>query len=154
MRAAWYERKGPVRDVLVVGDMPTPEPGPGEVRVHLRTSGINPGDTKKRAGWLGFPMSDPRVIPHSDGVGTIDAVGPGVSPERVGQRVWVFNAQSYRLGGGDTRRDRHHHTLPRTGAVASSRRATFSARRHRRRARARRVRESGRACAARPAAVR
>jgi NADPH2:quinone reductase len=99
MHAAWYERKGPAREVLVVGEMPTPEPGPGEVRVHLRSSGINPGDTKKRAGWLGFPMSDPRIIPHSDGAGTIDVVGPDVSPERVGERVWVFNAQSYRPFG-------------------------------------------------------
>src|SRR5438477_10179926 len=85
MHAAWDERKGPAREVLVVGEMPTPEPGPGEVRVHLRSSGINPGDTKKRAGWLGFPMSDPRIIPHSDGAGTIDVVGPDVSPERVGE---------------------------------------------------------------------
>src|SRR5688500_3135129 len=99
MRAAWYERKGPARDVLVVGEMPEPVPGPGEVRVRLAASGINPGDTKKREGWLGFPMPYPRVIPHSDGAGVVDAVGDGVPQARVGERVWVWGAQSYRPFG-------------------------------------------------------
>lgn len=99
MRAAWYEFKGPAHDVLVVGEMLEPEPEPGEVRVRLATSGINPGDTKKREGWLGSPMSDPRVIPHSDGAGVIDAVGDRVPRERVGERVWVWGAQSYRPFG-------------------------------------------------------
>lgn len=99
MRAAWYERKGPAREVLVVGEMADPEPGPGEVRIRVRASGVNPGDVKKRAGWLGFPMSDPRVIPHSDGAGTIDAVGAGVDLARVGERVWCHGAQSYRPFG-------------------------------------------------------
>jgi NADPH2:quinone reductase len=99
VRAAWYERKGPAREVLVVGEMPDPEPGPGEVRIRVRASGVNPGDVKKRAGWLGFPLSDPRVIPHSDGAGTIDAVGAGVDLARVGERVWCHGAQSYRPFG-------------------------------------------------------
>ena len=99
MRAAWYERPGPARAVLVVGELPTPEPGPGDVRVGLRTSGINPGDTKKRAGWLGLPMSYPRVVPHSDGAGIVDAVGAGVPSERLGEHVWVYHAQSYRPFG-------------------------------------------------------
>jgi NADPH2:quinone reductase len=99
VRAAWYERKGPAREVLVVGEMADPEPGPGEVRIRVRASGVNPGDVKKRAGWLGFPMSDPRVIPHSDGAGTIDAVGAGVDLARVGERVWCHGAQSYRPFG-------------------------------------------------------
>lgn len=99
MRAAWYERKGPAADVLVVGEMPAPTPGPGEVRVRLAYSGINPGDTKKREGWLGSGMPYPRVIPHSDGAGVIDAVGAGAPDARIGERVWVWGAQSYRPFG-------------------------------------------------------
>jgi NADPH2:quinone reductase len=99
MRAVWYDRQGPAGEVLQVGELPDPEPGPGEVRVRLRYSGINPGDTKKRHGWLGSSMPFPRVIPHSDGSGVIDRVGAGVDPSRWGQRVWVYNAQSYRPYG-------------------------------------------------------
>jgi len=91
MRAAWYERTGPAREVLVVGEMPDPEPGPGEVRVKLATSGVNPSDWKARTG--SRPMIAPRVIPHSDGAGVIDKVGDGVPPARVGERVWVWNGQ-------------------------------------------------------------
>jgi NADPH:quinone reductase len=97
--AAWYDRQGPAAEVLQVGEMPDPEPGPGEVRVRLRLSGINPGDTKKRAAWQSAPMSYPRIIPHSDGAGVIDAVGEGVGINRVGQRVWTYGAQSYRPFG-------------------------------------------------------
>jgi NADPH2:quinone reductase len=97
--AAWYERQGPAADVLQVGELPTPEPGPGEVRVRVSFSGVNPGDTKKRAGWQGTPMSFPRIIPHSDGSGVIDAVGDGVDSNRIGQRVWTYGAQSYRPFG-------------------------------------------------------
>ncbi len=99
MRAAWYERAGEARDVLVVGEMPKPEPGPREVRVRLHASGINPGDVKKRADWMGFGMPFPRVIPHSDGAGVIDAVGEAVPSSRLGERVWVWGAQSYRPFG-------------------------------------------------------
>ena len=99
MRAAWYDRQGPAREVLQTGEWPDPVPDAGEVRVRLRYSGINPGDTKKRLGWLGSAMPFPRVIPHSDGAGVIDRVGEGVEPARVGQRVWVYNAQSYRPFG-------------------------------------------------------
>jgi NADPH2:quinone reductase len=67
--------------------------------VRLARSGINPGDTKKRADWVGYGMPYPRVIPHSDGAGLIDAVGDGVDPARIGRRVWVFGAQSYRPFG-------------------------------------------------------
>jgi NADPH:quinone reductase len=97
--AAWYERQGPAAEVLQVGELATPEPGPGEVRVRVTVSGINPGDTKKRAGWQGTPMSFPRIIPHSDGAGVIDAVGDGVDTSRIGQRVWTYGAQSYRPFG-------------------------------------------------------
>ena len=99
MRAAWYERRGPARDTLVVGEMPDPEPGPGEVRIAVSVSGLSPGDVKKRDGWQGSPMPYPRVIPHSDGAGIIDAVGPGGAEDRVGQRVWCYGAQSYRPSG-------------------------------------------------------
>jgi NADPH:quinone reductase len=99
MRAAWYEKKGPAREVLIVGDMAEPQPAPGEVRIRVRASGVNPGDIKKREGWLGSPMPYPRVIPHSDGAGTIDAVGGGVSAARIGERVFCYGAQSYRPFG-------------------------------------------------------
>jgi NADPH2:quinone reductase len=99
MQAAWYDGQGPADEVLQVGELPDPQPGPGEVRVRVRLSGVNPGDTKKRRGWLGSSMPYPRVIPHSDAAGTIDAVGEGVSRSRVGRRVWVYGAQSYRPFG-------------------------------------------------------
>jgi NADPH:quinone reductase len=99
MIAAWYERQGPAADVLRVGEMATAEPGPGEVRVRLRLSGANPGDIKKRLAWLGSSMAFPRIIPHSDGAGVIEAVGPGADPARIGRRVWVYGAQSYRPFG-------------------------------------------------------
>jgi NADPH:quinone reductase len=99
VQAAWYDRQGPAAEVLQVGEMADPEPGPGEVRVRLRLSGINPGDTKKRSSWQGASMSYPRIIPHSDGAGVIDAVGESVDSNRIGQRVWTYGAQSYRPFG-------------------------------------------------------
>lgn len=90
MKAAWYERNGAARDVLVVGEIPTPEPGPGEVRVRLSVSGANPSDVKSR---MRRPLAWPRIVPHSDGAGVIDAVGEGVAQARVGERVWVWNGQ-------------------------------------------------------------
>ncbi len=99
MLAVWYERQGPADEVLQFGDLPDPEPGPAEVRVRLTRSGVNPGDTKKRGDWLGYGMPFPRIIPHSDGAGLIDAVGAGVDQGRVGRRVGVYGAQSYRPFG-------------------------------------------------------
>jgi NADPH2:quinone reductase len=99
VRAAWYDAQGPALEVLRVGELPDPEPAPGEVAVRLRLSGVNPGDTKKRLGWLGSSMAFPRVVPHSDGAGVVSAVGDGVDPARVGRRAWVFGAQSYRPSG-------------------------------------------------------
>ncbi len=98
MRAAWYERIGPPRDVLRVGELPVPEPGPGEVRVRVHVSAVNPSDTKARSGWNG-PMPFPRVIPHQDGAGTIDAAGADVDAARVGERVWIYQAQFRRPFG-------------------------------------------------------
>lgn len=99
MQAAWYEAQGTAGDVLVVGTMPDPHPGPGEVRIRIAASGINPGDLKKREDAFGLGMPYPRVIPHSDGAGVIDAVGEDVAAARVGERVWCFGAQSYRPYG-------------------------------------------------------
>ncbi len=96
MRAAFYEANGPARDVLRVADVATPNPGAGEVRVRLRASGVNPSDVKSRGlRKLAFP----RVIPHSDGAGQIEAVGAGVPQSRVGERVWVWNGQWQRPFG-------------------------------------------------------
>jgi NADPH2:quinone reductase len=98
MRAASYEKNGPARDVLRVGDIETPVPGPGEVRVKLATSGVNPSDVKSREGRT-RKIAFPRVIPHSDGAGEIDLVGDGVPKSRVGERVWTWNAQWKRAFG-------------------------------------------------------
>src|SRR5688572_18310932 len=99
MRAAWYEKQGPAREVLRVGVMADPTPGPGEVRVRIAASGINPGDIKKRQNVFGYGMPYPRIIPHSDGSGVVDKVGVGVPASRVRQRVWCYGAQSYRPFG-------------------------------------------------------
>ncbi len=99
MRAAWYEKPGPAKDVLVVGEMPDPVPGAGEVRIRVAASGINPGDTKKRGDVFGLGLAFPRIIPHSDGAGVVDAVGDGSPQELMGKRVWCFGAQSYRPFG-------------------------------------------------------
>jgi NADPH2:quinone reductase len=79
--------------------MAAPEPGPGEVRVRITVSGVNPGDTKKRGDWVGSGLPFPRIVPHSDGAGVIDAVEQGGDRSRIGQRVWVYGAQSYRPFG-------------------------------------------------------
>ena len=100
MRAATYSHTGTAGDVLTVGDVPTPEPGPGDVRVKIATSGPNPSDVKKRsAAPAGKPAEFPVVIPHSDGAGTIDAVGSGVAASRIGERVWTLNTQFKRAFG-------------------------------------------------------
>lgn len=98
MKAAYYERNGSARDVLIVGDMDTPRPGSGEVRVKLAASGVNPSDVKSRQGST-RKIAYPRVIPHSDGAGVIDDVGEGVSRSRIGERVWVWNGQWKRAYG-------------------------------------------------------
>jgi NADPH2:quinone reductase len=98
MRAAYYEKNGPARDVLRVAEVETPKPGPGEVRVKLVTTGVNPSDVKAREGRT-RKIAWPRVIPHSDGAGVIDAVGDGVPQSRVGERVWTWNGQWKRAFG-------------------------------------------------------
>jgi len=97
MQAAFYVKQGPAREVLQFGEQPTPEPGPGELRVRLKTSGANPSDWKSRSG-RGAPMAWPLIIPHSDGAGDIDEVGAGVA-NLVGERVWIWNGQWQRPHG-------------------------------------------------------
>jgi NADPH2:quinone reductase len=98
MQAIWYERQGAPEEVLEVGTLERPEPGPGEVRVRIHASGVNPSDTYGRSGRQA-PMAFPRVIPHQDGAGVIESVGAGVPPTRVGERVWVYEATWNRAGG-------------------------------------------------------
>jgi NADPH:quinone reductase len=99
MKAAWYEKQGHAREVLTIGEMDDPLPLAGEVCIRVAASGINPGDVKKRQDAFGYGMPYPRIIPHSDGSGTVDAVGEGVSQEWIGQRVWCYGAQTYRPSG-------------------------------------------------------
>ncbi len=96
MKAAWYERNGAARDVMIVGDLPKPEPAPGEVLVEVHVSGVNPSDVKSRAG---RPLAGEKVVPHSDGAGVIAAVGTGVPASRLGERVWLWNGQWNRALG-------------------------------------------------------
>ena len=115
MRAITYDTFGTARDVLKLKDIPNPEPKAGEVRVKLAFSGVNPSDVKARAGSRpgvtkpAFPL----IIPHSDGTGEVEAVGAGVDPERIGQRVWVWNGQWQRSHGTAA----SHITLPAHQAV-------------------------------------
>src|SRR5262249_34956625 len=99
MKAAWYEKQGPARDVLVGGEMPDPVPAVGEVRSTIVASGVNAGDIKKRQNTFGYGMPYPRVITHSDGGGYVDQLGTGVSAEWMGRSVWCYGAQSYRPFG-------------------------------------------------------
>ena len=93
MKAAWFENFGSPEDVLQVGEQPQPIAQEGQVLVKLVTSGVNPSDVKKRAGSFPNLLDGGLVIPHSDGAGVIEAVGNGVSPSRIGERVWVYQAQ-------------------------------------------------------------
>src|SRR5689334_24975312 len=122
MRAAYYEANGSAREVLKLGTVDDPEPGPGEVRVKLKTSGVNPTDVKSRAGRT-RKIAFPGVIPHSDGAGVIDKVGPGVPESRVGERVWTWNGQWKRAFGTCA----EHITLPAALAVPLPANISFEA---------------------------
>jgi NADPH2:quinone reductase len=98
MRAAYYEQNGAAREVLRVAEVDTPQPGPGEVRVKLLTSGVNPSDVKSRQGTT-RKIAWPRLIPQSDGAGVIDQVGDGIAKTRLGERVWIWNGQWRRAFG-------------------------------------------------------
>ena len=93
MKACWFDAFGAAQDALQQGDWPTPEPVPGEVLVQLHATGVNPSDVKKRAGAFPDLLEAGPVIPHSDGAGVVTAVGEGVPPARVGERVFVYQAQ-------------------------------------------------------------
>jgi NADPH:quinone reductase len=99
MKAAYYDLQGLAKDVLHIGNLPDPEPGFGEVRVKVMVSGINPSDIKTRIGFAGASMKFDRIVPHQDGAGIIDKIGEGVSSERIGERVWVYKAQTKRPFG-------------------------------------------------------
>lgn len=99
MKAAWFESFGPARQVIRFGEQPAPAPGPGEVLVRLRTSGVNPSDVKKRAGSSPTLLDQGLVIPNSDGAGVVESVGEGVPQSRVGERVWIYQAQHGRRFG-------------------------------------------------------
>jgi len=122
MRAAYYEKNGTAREVLQLGEVETPRPRAGEVRVKLAVSGVNPSDVKSRAG-TARKIAFPRVIPHSDGAGTIDLVGDGVAPSRIGERVWVWNGQWKRPFGTCA----EYIVLPTAQAVALPADASFEA---------------------------
>jgi NADPH2:quinone reductase len=119
MRAVVYsEAGGP--DVLRVVERPIPEPGPGEVRVAVRVSGVNPTDWKSRSGRRG-PLPFPELVPNQDGAGTIDAVGDGVDPSRVGERVWLWEAAWQRADGTA----QEYVVLPERQAARLDERASF-----------------------------
>jgi NADPH:quinone reductase len=96
MKAAYYRKNGPASEVLIVGDMPVAQPAAGEALVRVHVSGVNPSDVKARAA---RPLTSDHVIPHSDGAGVIQAVGEGVSGDRIGERVWLWNGQWQRRNG-------------------------------------------------------
>ncbi|TDU25675.1 NADPH2:quinone reductase [Panacagrimonas perspica] len=123
MRAAAYDRTGPAKDVLTLIELPTPEPGPGEVRVRLATSGINPSDVKTRGGTRTKVLAFPQIVPHSDGAGVIDAVGAGVDSGRIGERVWTWNAAWGRPHGTAAQ----YIVLPSAQAVQLPERVDFAA---------------------------
>lgn len=120
MRAAWYTKLGSAQYVLEVGEREVPSPGPGEVRVRLRASGVNPVDVKRRAGGRGG-MGSELVVPHFDGAGVIDEVGDGVDSGRLGNRVWVYEAQ----WGSNFGTAAEFATVPASRAVALPANASF-----------------------------
>lgn len=98
MRAVQYTRTGGP-EVLSLTDQPVPEPGPGEVRVRIHRSGVNPTDWKSRRGGGEGAAVDPPQVPNQDGSGVVDAVGPGVENGLLGLRVWVWEAAYQRPHG-------------------------------------------------------
>lgn len=99
MRAISYSRTGDP-DVLHLEDRPLPEPGPGEVRVEIHRSGVNPTDWKSRRGTAPGTAVEPAQVPNQDGAGIVDAVGEGVQASLLGLRVWIWEAAHGRPAGG------------------------------------------------------
>jgi NADPH2:quinone reductase len=75
-------------DVLALTDVPSPRPGEGEVAVDVEAIGINYAEVLSRKGLYGWAPAKP-YVPGMEVAGVVSAVGPGVAPERVGQRVMV-----------------------------------------------------------------
>ncbi|MHA3703840.1 NADPH:quinone reductase [Jatrophihabitans sp. YIM 134969] len=96
MRAVIYTEPGPASVLHLVDDRPVPEPGPGEVLVKVAFSGVNPTDWKSRTTAAPPPGGK---SPNQDGSGTIEAVGQGVDPVLVGERVWIWEAAQNRAYG-------------------------------------------------------
>jgi NADPH2:quinone reductase len=92
MKAIWYDRTGPAREVLQFGELADPEPARGQALIRVKASGVNPSDAGLRGGAVA-PMAYPRVVPNSDGAGLVEALGPGVDPKWLGKRVWFYNGQ-------------------------------------------------------------
>ena len=122
MKAAWYEKTGDASDVLKVGELPDPSPGSNEVLISVKTSGINPSDVKTRAGARG-DLQFSRIVPHSDGAGMIVDVGKNVDSNRIGERVWIWNAAYGRPNGTCAELI----SLPENQAVAMSDHVSFEA---------------------------
>ncbi len=99
MYAVWFEKFGSANETLIFGELPKPQVAAGEVLIRMKTTGVNPSDVKKRAGSAPNLLDDGPVIPHSDGAGVIEAVGAGVTEQRIGERVWVYQAQFGRSFG-------------------------------------------------------
>jgi NADPH2:quinone reductase len=99
MQATWFEKFGPANEVLTLGEIAKPRVAAGEVLIRMKTTGVNPSDVKKRAGAFPDLLDGGLVVPHSDGAGVIESVGDGVSAQRVGERVWVYQAQFGRRFG-------------------------------------------------------
>ena len=122
MKAAWYEQTGDAADVLKVGELPDPSPDSNEVLISVKTSGINPSDVKIRAGARG-DLQFSRIVPHSDGAGIIVDVGKNVDTNRIGERVWIWNAAYGRPNGTCAELI----SLPENQAVAMSDHVSFEA---------------------------
>ncbi len=122
MKAVWYEQIGAADDVLTHGNIDDPEVSDGEALVRIRTSGVNPSDVKTRAGARG-ELQFPRIIPHSDGAGNIEAVGNGVDKNRIGERVWLWNGAFDRAFGTCA----EYISLPANQAVEMPENSTFEA---------------------------
>ena len=122
MKAAWYEKTGDAADVLKVGELPDPSPGSNEVLISVKTSGINPSDVKTRSGARG-ELQFSRIVPHSDGAGIIVDVGKNVDSNRIGERVWIWNAAYGRPNGTCAELI----SLPENQAVAMSDHVSFEA---------------------------
>jgi NADPH2:quinone reductase len=89
MRAAFLSETGP-SEVIQVGDLARPEPGPGQVLVRVHAAALNPIDLYIRSGLVAAPLSFPYTI-GCDLAGTVEQVGPGCTQYRAGDRVWGSN---------------------------------------------------------------